>query len=101
MAVKYSIMCYEFWSDRQLSNLSPSFPLETGKNFVSTLRLAFQVMEGLTRHLGCLVDDLLFLPPQDTKIVYSEFSAVPLDALLMEVVGEEQAIATAQGINLE
>ena len=98
MAVKYSIMCYEFWSDRQLSNLSPSFPLETGKNFVSTLRLAFQVMEGLTRHLGCLVDDL---PPQDTKIVYSEFSAVPLDALFMEVVGEKQAIATAQGINLE
>jgi len=33
--------------------------------------------------------------------VYSEFSAIPLDALLMEVVGEEQAIATAQGINLE
>ena len=79
-------MCYEFWSDRQLSNLSPSFPLETGKNFVSTLRLAFQVMEGLTHHLGCLVDDLLFLPPQDTKIVYSKFSAVPLDALLMKVV---------------
>jgi hypothetical protein len=81
-------MCYESWSDRQLSNLSPSFPLETGKNFMSTLRLAFQVIEGLTRHLGCLVDDLLFLP-------------VPLDALLMEVVGEKQAIATAQGINLE
>ena len=88
MAVKYSIMCYESWSDRQLSNLSPSFPLETGKNFMSTLRLAFQVIEGLTRHLGCLVDDLLFLP-------------VPLDAFLMEVVGEKQAIATAQGINLE
>ena len=55
---------------------------------MSTLRLAFQVIEGLTRHLGCLVDDLLFLP-------------VPLDAFLMEVVGEKQAIATAQGINLE
>ncbi len=60
-----------------------------------------QVIERLTRRLGRLVDDLLFLARQDSKIVQSEFSAVPLDALLMEVVEEQQAIATAQGINLE
>jgi len=60
-----------------------------------------QVIERLTRRLGRLVDDLLFLARQDSKIVQSEFSPVPLDALLMEVVEEQQAIATAQGINLE
>ena len=60
-----------------------------------------QVIERLTRRLGHLVDDLLFLARQDSKIVQSEFSPVPLDALLMEVVEEQQAIATAQGINLE
>ncbi len=60
-----------------------------------------QVIERLTRRLGRLVDDLLFLARQDSRIVKSEFSPVPLDALLMEVVEEQQAIATAQGINLE
>ncbi|MEM1169560.1 MAG: ATP-binding protein [Cyanobacteria bacterium P01_H01_bin.35] len=60
-----------------------------------------QVIERLTRRLGRLVDDLLFLARQDSRIVKSEFSSVPLDALLMEVVEEQQAIATAQGINLE
>ncbi len=60
-----------------------------------------QVIERLTRRLGRLVDDLLFLARQDSKIVQSEFSPVPLDALLIEVVEEQQAIATAQSINLE
>ncbi|NEP88311.1 MAG: sensor histidine kinase [Okeania sp. SIO2C2] len=60
-----------------------------------------QVIERLTRRLGKLVDDLLFLARQDSGIVQSQFSSVPLDALLIEVVEEQQAIATAQEINLE
>ncbi|NET45507.1 cell wall metabolism sensor histidine kinase WalK [Okeania sp. SIO2B3] len=60
-----------------------------------------QVIERLTRRLGKLVDDLLFLARQDSGIVQSQFSSVPLDALLIEVVEEQQAIATAQDINLE
>lgn len=60
-----------------------------------------QVIERLTRRLGRLVDDLLFLARQDSRMVQSEFSPVPIEALLMEVVEEQQAIATAQGINLE
>ncbi|MDJ0552942.1 MAG: ATP-binding protein [Microcoleaceae cyanobacterium MO_207.B10] len=60
-----------------------------------------QVIERLTRRLGRLVDDLLFLARQDSGIVQSQFSPVPLDALLMEVVEEQQAIATTQGVGLE
>lgn len=60
-----------------------------------------QVIERLTRRLGRLVDDLLFLARQDSGIVQSQFSPVPLDALLIEIVEEQQAIATDQGINLE
>ncbi len=59
-----------------------------------------QVIERLTRRLGRLVDDLLFLARQDSGIVQQQWVDVPLDALLMEVIEEQQAIATTQNLSL-
>ncbi len=59
-----------------------------------------QVIERLTRRLGRLVDDLLFLARQDSGIVQQESIAVPLDALLIEVIEEQLAIATTQNLSL-
>ena len=59
-----------------------------------------QVIERLTRRLGRLVDDLLFLARQDSGIVQQQWIDVPLDALLMEVIEEQQAIAITQNLSL-
>ena len=59
-----------------------------------------QVIERLTRRLGRLVDDLLFLARQDSGIVQQQWIDVPLDALLMEVIEEQQAIVTTQNLSL-
>ncbi|MCU0540642.1 MAG: ATP-binding protein [Oscillatoriaceae cyanobacterium Prado104] len=59
-----------------------------------------QVIERLTRRLGRLVEDLLFLARQDSGIVQQEWVEVPLDALLMEVIEEQLAIATSQNLAL-
>ncbi|MEG4505846.1 ATP-binding protein [Microcoleus sp. F6_B4] len=59
-----------------------------------------QLIERLTRRLGRLVDDLLFLARQDSGIVQQQWIEVPLDALLMEVIEEQQAIATTQNLSL-
>ena len=58
------------------------------------------LIERLTRRLGKLVDDLLFLARQDSGIVQPQLLPVPLDALLMEAIAEQKAIAIAAGINL-
>ena len=63
-------------------------------------RQQLQVIERLTRRLGRLVDDLLFLARQDSGIVQPQFSAVPLDALLMEAIEEQQLAAASKGIKL-
>jgi OmpR-family two-component system manganese-sensing sensor histidine kinase len=63
-------------------------------------RQQLQTIERLTRRLGRLVDDLLFLARQDSGIVQPQFVPVPLDALLMEVVEEQQLVAVAKGIHL-
>ena len=63
-------------------------------------RQQLQTIERLTRRLGRLVDDLLFLARQDSSIITPEFSLVPLDALLMETIEEQQLAAAARGINL-
>jgi two-component system, OmpR family, manganese sensing sensor histidine kinase len=63
-------------------------------------RQQLQTIERLTRRLGRLVDDLLFLARQDSSIVTADFSSVPLDALLMETVEEQQLAAAAKGIKL-
>lgn len=63
-------------------------------------RQQLQTIERLTRRLGRLVDDLLFLARQDSSMVTADFSSVPLDALLMETIGEQQLAAAAKGIKL-
>jgi two-component system, OmpR family, manganese sensing sensor histidine kinase len=59
-----------------------------------------QVIERLTRRLGRLVDDLLFLARQDSGIVQQQWVDVPIDALLMEVIEEQLAIALTQNLSL-
>jgi two-component system, OmpR family, manganese sensing sensor histidine kinase len=63
-------------------------------------RQQLQTIERLTRRLGRLVDDLLFLARQDSSVVSNDFSSVPLDALLMETIEEQQLAANAKGIKL-
>jgi len=53
-----------------------------------------------TRRLSQLVDDLLFLARQDSHSVETQFEPLPLDALLLEVVEEQQAIAAAKRLSL-
>lgn len=63
-------------------------------------RQQLKVVERLTQRLGRLVDDLLFLARQDSGIVQKSFSECPLDALLMEVVEEQQMLAAEKNILL-
>jgi OmpR-family two-component system manganese-sensing sensor histidine kinase len=67
---------------------------------LGTHQQQLKVIERLTQRLGRLVDDLLFLARQDSGIVQPRFSACPLDALLMEVVEEQQLIAQEKEIEL-
>jgi two-component system, OmpR family, manganese sensing sensor histidine kinase len=66
----------------------------------ATQRLQLQVVERLTRRLGRLVDDLLFLARQDSGIVQPNWEEVHLDELLIQAIEEQQAIATEKGITL-
>lgn len=59
-----------------------------------------KVIERLTRRLGRLVDDLLFLARQDSGITPLRLNAVHLDELIQEVVEEQQTIATDKALNL-
>jgi len=59
-----------------------------------------QVIERLTQRLGKLVNDLLFLARSDSGMIETEQQSVPLDALLMEVIEEQSAIAQQKGIQL-
>lgn len=59
-----------------------------------------QVIERLTRRLGRLVDDLLFLARQDSNRVTLRQDPILLDDLLTEVVEEQRAIATEKTIGL-
>jgi two-component system, OmpR family, manganese sensing sensor histidine kinase len=63
-------------------------------------RQQLQTIERLTRRLGRLVDDLLFLARQDSSLISADFAAVPLDALLMETIEEQKSAAAAKGIEL-
>ena len=58
------------------------------------------VIKRLTKRLGHLVDDLLFLARSDSNIIQTKYQEVPLDALLMEVIEEQQTIAEQKGISL-
>lgn len=63
-------------------------------------RQQLQVIERLTQRLGRLVEDLLFLARQDSGMVQPSFTAVPLDALLMEAIEEQRLVAASKNINL-
>lgn len=59
-----------------------------------------QVIERLTRRLGRLVDDLLFLTRQESGLAPPRRELLDLDLLLAEVTEEQQAIAAEQGVQL-
>ena len=59
-----------------------------------------KVIERLTQRLGKLVNDLLFLARQDSRISAYEFSSCPIDALLIEVVEEQRLLAAEKNISL-
>ena len=59
-----------------------------------------QVIERITRRLGKLVDDLLFLARQDSGIIQLESNPVSLGGLLVEVVTDQAAIASDNSITL-
>ena len=63
-------------------------------------RQQLQTIERLTRRLGRLVDDLLFLARQDSSIATPQFKILPLDALLMETIEEQRSAAADKGIKL-
>lgn len=59
-----------------------------------------QVIERITRRLGRLVDDLLFLARQDSGLVPFTHAPVDLAQLVSEVVEEQRAIAIAAAVSL-
>ena len=63
-------------------------------------RQQLKVVERLTQRLGKLVNDLLFLARQDSGISKNNFSPSHVDALLMEVVEEQQMLAASKDITL-
>ncbi|MGV0103809.1 histidine kinase [Nostoc sp. DSM 114160] len=63
-------------------------------------RQQLKVVERLTQRLGKLVNDLLFLARQDSGISKDTFSPCPLDALLIEVVEEQQLLIPEKEIAL-
>lgn len=63
-------------------------------------RQQFEVVERLTRRLGSLVNDLLFLARQDSGMIVPSRQPCPLDALLMEIVAEQMPAATAKQVHL-
>ncbi len=73
--------------------------IETEVSNSLNYRQQLKVMERLTQRLGRLVNDLLFLARQDSGISKDEFLSCPLDALLIEVLEEQQLLATEKGIN--
>lgn len=60
----------------------------------------FQIVERITRRLGRLVDDLLFLARQDSGIAQLSVNPIALSGVVQDVVDEQQAIATLQDVYL-
>ncbi|MFQ4140346.1 sensor histidine kinase [Nodosilinea sp. PGN35] len=60
----------------------------------------FQVIERLTRRLGRLVDDLLFLARQESGLIAFAPASLSLEGLLEEVVEEQQVMAAERQIAL-
>jgi two-component system, OmpR family, manganese sensing sensor histidine kinase len=60
----------------------------------------FQVIERLTRRLGRLVEDLLFLARQDSGTVQTRWGELNLVTLLSEVLEEQQTMALTKSVDL-
>ncbi|RUT06124.1 two-component sensor histidine kinase [Dulcicalothrix desertica PCC 7102] len=73
---------------------------ETNGATKSHYKQQLKIIEKLTQRLGKLVNDLLFLARQDSGISKDIFSSCPLDALLMEVVEEQQLFSKEKKIAL-
>jgi OmpR-family two-component system manganese-sensing sensor histidine kinase len=67
---------------------------------VSHYQQQLKLVEKLTQRLGKLVNDLLFLARQDSGVSKVNFSSCPVDALLMEVIEEQQLLAIDKNITL-
>jgi two-component system, OmpR family, manganese sensing sensor histidine kinase len=67
---------------------------------VNLQRQQMEVIERLTRRLGRLVDDLLFLARQDSGIVQSQWSALDVRSLLTQILEEQTAVAGRKTIHL-
>lgn len=63
-------------------------------------RSQLEVVERLTRRLGRLVDDLLFLARQESGLVQVRRDRIDLSTLLEQVVEEQQAIAQEKSLTL-
>ena len=74
--------------------------LDLESSSISHYRQQLKLVERLTQRLGRLVNDLLFLARQDSGIGAVLFSPCPVDALLIEVVEEQQLLATDKEIYL-
>ncbi|MEM7061994.1 MAG: HAMP domain-containing sensor histidine kinase [Cyanobacteria bacterium P01_B01_bin.77] len=59
-----------------------------------------QVVERLTRRLGRLVDNLLFLARQDGGLIPMQWEELDLPKLLSEVIEEQELVARGQGLRL-
>lgn len=59
-----------------------------------------QVVERLTRRLGHLVDNLLFLARQDGGLIPLQWEELDLHQLLAEVIEEQTLVAHSQGLSL-
>ena len=59
-----------------------------------------QVVERLTRRLGRLVDNLLFLARQDGGLIPMQWEHLDLHKLLLDVVEEQELVAQSQGLDL-
>lgn len=67
---------------------------------VDTQQRQFQVIERLTRRLGRLVDDLLFLARQESGLIAFTPSSIGLEGLLEDVLEEQQVMASEKQIAL-
>ncbi len=63
-------------------------------------RSQLEVIERLTRRLGRLVDDLLFLARQESGLVPTRREPTDISKLLQEIVEEQQAIAQSKLLTL-
>lgn len=74
---------------------------ELGEESTKTsFRLHLQRVERLTRRLGRLVDDLLFLARQDSGIVQPHWSTIDLERLLLETIEDYTIMAMEQQVQL-